>query len=82
MATIRDKVGHLETLPIDPLNMHLDASFIFQSLGYNERWSKLFPEPMMAYFMVFSNLQRVLGSGAERFSHAPSHARACWIAET
>jgi hypothetical protein len=32
MATIRDKVGHLETLPIDPLNAHLDASFIFNHL--------------------------------------------------
>src|SRR3981189_1294044 len=32
MATIRDKVGHLETLPIDLLNAHLDASFIFNHL--------------------------------------------------
>jgi hypothetical protein len=28
MATIRDKVGHLETLPIDLLYGHLDLSFI------------------------------------------------------
>jgi hypothetical protein len=27
-----DKVGHLETLPIDLLNAHLDASFIFDHL--------------------------------------------------
>jgi len=32
MATIRDKVGHLETLPIDLLNAHLDASFISSHL--------------------------------------------------
>ncbi len=32
MATIRDKVGHLETLPIDLLYAHLDASFIFNHL--------------------------------------------------
>jgi hypothetical protein len=32
MATIRDKVGHLEILPIDLLNAHLDASFIFNHL--------------------------------------------------
>ena len=32
MATIRDKVGHLETLPIDLLYVHLDASFIFNHL--------------------------------------------------
>jgi hypothetical protein len=31
-ATIRDKVGHLETLPIDLLYAHLDASFIFNHL--------------------------------------------------
>src|SRR5260370_23196681 len=29
---IRDKVGHLETLPIDLLYAHLDASFIFNHL--------------------------------------------------
>jgi len=39
MATIRDKVGHLETLPIDLLYVHLDASS-FPSLGDYERWSK------------------------------------------
>jgi len=32
MATIRDKVGHLETLPIDLLYAHLDVSFIFNHL--------------------------------------------------
>ena len=32
MATIRHKVGHLETLPIDLLYAHLDASFIFNHL--------------------------------------------------
>jgi hypothetical protein len=32
MATIRDKVGHLETLTIDLLYAHLDASFIFNHL--------------------------------------------------
>ena len=32
MATIRDKVGHLETLPIDLLYGHLDLSFIFNHL--------------------------------------------------
>jgi hypothetical protein len=32
MAKIRDKVGHLEILPIDLLNAHLDASFIFNHL--------------------------------------------------
>jgi hypothetical protein len=32
MATIRNKVGHLETLPIDLLYAHLDASFIFNHL--------------------------------------------------
>jgi hypothetical protein len=32
MATIRDKVGHLETLPIDLLYAHLDASFIVNHL--------------------------------------------------
>jgi hypothetical protein len=32
MATIHDKVGHLETLPIDLLYAHLDASFIFNHL--------------------------------------------------
>jgi hypothetical protein len=31
-ATIRDKVGHLETLPIDLLYGHLDVSFIFTHL--------------------------------------------------
>ncbi len=37
MATIRDKVGHLETFPIDLLNAHLDASFILNHLEYYER---------------------------------------------
>jgi hypothetical protein len=32
MATIRDKVGHLETLPIDLLCAHLDVSFIINHL--------------------------------------------------
>jgi hypothetical protein len=32
MATIRNKLGHLETLPIDLLYEHLDASFIFNHL--------------------------------------------------
>ena len=32
MATIRDKVGHLETLPIDLLYVHLDASFVVNYL--------------------------------------------------
>jgi hypothetical protein len=32
MATIHDKVGHLETLAIDLLYAHLDASFIFNHL--------------------------------------------------
>jgi hypothetical protein len=32
MATIRDKVGHLETLSIDLLYAHLDASFIVNHL--------------------------------------------------
>jgi hypothetical protein len=32
MATIRDKVGHLDTLSIDLLYAHLDASFIFNHL--------------------------------------------------
>jgi hypothetical protein len=32
MATIRDKGGHLETLPIDLLYAHLDASFIVNHL--------------------------------------------------
>jgi hypothetical protein len=32
MPTIRDKVGHLETLPIDLLYAHLDASFILNHL--------------------------------------------------
>ena len=32
MATIRDKVGHLETLSIDLLYAHLDVSFIFNHL--------------------------------------------------
>jgi hypothetical protein len=32
MATIRDKVGHLETLQIAMLWAHLDASFIFNHL--------------------------------------------------
>jgi hypothetical protein len=31
-ATIRDKVGHLETLPIELLYAHLDVSFIFNHL--------------------------------------------------
>jgi hypothetical protein len=39
MATVRDKVGHLEILPIDLLNAHLDASFIFNHLDNHERWS-------------------------------------------
>jgi len=34
-------VGHLEILPMDLLNAHLDASFIFNHIGYYERWSKL-----------------------------------------
>lgn len=33
MATIRDKVGYLETLPIDLLYAHLDVSFIFNHLN-------------------------------------------------
>jgi hypothetical protein len=32
MATIRGKVGDLETLPIDLLYAHLDASFIVNHL--------------------------------------------------
>jgi len=32
MATIRDKVGHLETLSRDLLDAHLDPSFIFNHL--------------------------------------------------
>jgi hypothetical protein len=32
MATIRDKVGHLETLRIDLLYAHPDASLIFNHL--------------------------------------------------
>jgi hypothetical protein len=32
MPTIRDKVGHLETLPIRPALCHLDASFIVNHL--------------------------------------------------
>jgi hypothetical protein len=32
VATIRDKVGHLETLPIDLLYAHLDVSFIVNHL--------------------------------------------------
>jgi len=32
MATIRDKVGHLETLLRDLLNAPLDPSFIFNHL--------------------------------------------------
>jgi hypothetical protein len=32
MATIRDKVGHLDTLAIDLLYAHLHASFIFNQL--------------------------------------------------
>jgi hypothetical protein len=32
MATIRDKVGHLATLPIDLLYAHLDESFIISHL--------------------------------------------------
>lgn len=32
MATIRDKVGHLETFLIDPLYARLDVSFIFNHL--------------------------------------------------
>jgi hypothetical protein len=31
-ATIRDKLGHLETLPIDLLYAHLDVSFILNHL--------------------------------------------------
>jgi hypothetical protein len=41
MATIRDKVGHLETLPIDLLYAHLDTSFIFNHLDTLNGWSKL-----------------------------------------
>jgi hypothetical protein len=41
MATIRDKLGHLETLPIDLLNAHLNASFIFNHLDAMNGWSKL-----------------------------------------
>jgi hypothetical protein len=36
MATIRDKVGHSETLPIDLLYAHLDVSFIFNHLDTME----------------------------------------------
>jgi len=32
MATIRDKVGHLETLPIGLLYAHLDASLVVNYL--------------------------------------------------
>jgi hypothetical protein len=41
MATIRDKVGHLETLPIDLLLRASRCVLHFQSLGCYERWSKL-----------------------------------------
>jgi hypothetical protein len=41
MATIRDKVGHLEALPIDLLYAHLDASFIVNYLETMNGGSKL-----------------------------------------
>ena len=41
MATIRDKLGHLETLPIDLLNAHLNASFVFNHLDAMNGRSKL-----------------------------------------
>ncbi len=41
MATILDKVGHLETLPIDLLYAHVDASFIFNHLETMKGRSKL-----------------------------------------
>ena len=41
MATIRYKLGHLETLPIDLLNAHLNASFIFNHLDTMNGRSKL-----------------------------------------
>jgi hypothetical protein len=40
MATISDKVGHLETLPTDLPYAHLDVSFIFNHLDAM-KWSQL-----------------------------------------
>jgi hypothetical protein len=41
LATIRHKLGHLETLPIDLLNAHLNAFFIFNHLDTMNGSSKL-----------------------------------------
>jgi len=61
MATIRDKVGHLETLPIDLLYAHLDVSFIFNHLDAmngGPNFSSVTPPRKKAANLVKTRLHR------------------------
>ncbi len=63
MATIRDKPGHLETLPIDLLDAHLNAFFIFNYLDTMKGWSKLLLCNRAAQKSWFYNLSGLITCG-------------------
>jgi hypothetical protein len=62
-ATIRDKVGHLETLPIELLYAHLDVSFIFNHLDAmngGPNFSSVTPPRKIAANLVKSRLSLLI----------------------